>query len=84
MNDKLDVITDKLHQIDKTLQRNTDSLEHHIRRTDALEKDVKLRSEQAANDLKPIKAHVTFVNNMLKAIGALGSVVVFLRAMGWL
>ena len=47
---KLDLFNDKLHDIDKTLVRNTDSLEIHIRRTELLERDV-----------APIKAHVAKV-----------------------
>lgn len=126
LDNKIDAIAEKLHDIDKTLIRNTASLEHHVKRTDLLEVEVKTRSEALALDLKsrsealaedlkarnlalvedlkarndalaedlkarndalalevePIKAHVTFINNALKIIGAVASVAVFFKAMG--
>lgn len=46
----LETLSEKVHSIDKTLVRNTDSLEIHIKRTELLEKEV-----------APIKIHVTRV-----------------------
>jgi len=37
IEDKVDTIKDSIHSIDKTLQRNTNSLEYHIKRTDILD-----------------------------------------------
>lgn len=57
IEDKLDTVVEKIHSIDKTLERNTTSLEYHILRTNLLEAD-----------LKPIKSHVTLMNNIFKII----------------
>lgn len=57
LESKVDVIVEKIHSIDKTLERNTASLELHIRRTDILEES-----------MVPIKAHVTLMNNLAKII----------------
>jgi hypothetical protein len=45
------------------------SLEYHIKRTNLLEESVKIAKEQLASDMKPIRAHVTLVNNTLKLFG---------------
>jgi hypothetical protein len=52
---KIDIIVEKIHSIDKTLDRNTDSLDMHIKRTNLLEKK-----------LAPIDKHVTMVNGVIK------------------
>jgi tetrahydromethanopterin S-methyltransferase subunit G len=61
IEEKLDIIAERLGGIDKTLERNTVSLEYHILRTDKLE-----------TQLEPVKAHVQYVNGALKFIGLLG------------
>lgn len=50
-------------------------LKYHIKRCDLLEESVTLLRTSVENDLKPIKAHVVFLNNTLKLVGAVGFVV---------
>lgn len=69
--DKLDRIEQKLHEIDKTLSRNTDSLEYHVARTDALE-----------DKLKPIQSHVLRVEGAVKLVVAIVAIAAFLKQMG--
>lgn len=57
IEDKIDRIETSINQIDKTLARNTDSLEFHIKRTNLLEKKV-----------EHVDHHVTMVNGVLKFI----------------
>lgn len=60
---KVDVIVERIHAIDKTLERNTASLELHIKRTDLLEQK-----------LKPVEDHVAAINGFMKFIGFIGIV----------
>lgn len=64
IEEKVDVIVEKLHNIDKTLERNTASLEMHIKRTDLLEAK-----------LKPVEDHVAALNGGLKALGVISLIV---------
>jgi hypothetical protein len=64
---KMDAIIERIHSIDKTLSRNTDSLEYHVKRTDLLEKQV-----------EPVVRHVWWVNGTLKILGAIATVVAIL------
>ena len=56
--DKLDRLQENMNDMDKTLVRNTDSLEHHIKRTDLLEESI-----------KPLKKHVLMAEAVLKVMG---------------
>ena len=67
--DKLDKLDDRLNDIDKTLIRNTISLEMHIKRTDELEKHVKLLEEQ----VNPVVKHVDRVNFLISIAKWLGA-----------
>ncbi len=55
---KIEKIDERLSSIDTSLIRNTLSLEEHVRRTNALE-----------NELKPVKKHVLMVEAVFKIIG---------------
>lgn len=57
-------IYDKLNSIDKILERNTDSLEQHMKRTALLESEIESR-------VTPIEKHITEVNGALKLIKVL-------------
>lgn len=59
--DKLDI---KIDEIDKTLIRNTISLEHHIMRTDKLQELIELHKAE----LVPIKNHVQEVTHAVRGI----------------
>ena len=58
---KLDKLSDGLSAIDKTLERNTSSLEMHMKRTDMLEQYVK-------EELTPLKTHMTKITYGIKGI----------------
>ena len=55
IHDKLDLIVDKIHSIDKTLERNTTSLEYHISRTNALEAKI-----------EPLEKHAAYASGIVK------------------
>ena len=59
-----DRVEDRLDSIDKTLVRNTESLEYHIKRTNDLQSMVEMTSK-----------HVIVVQGIFKAIMALVAVV---------
>jgi chromosome segregation ATPase len=60
----LDEHTKMLNSIDKTLALQAQQLAQHIKRTDLAEENINmLRSE-----LKPVKAHVDFINGLSKLI----------------
>lgn len=62
--EKLDAILEKIHAIDKTLERNTASLELHMKRSDLLEQK-----------LEPVERHVAVVTGLVKAISVFGVIV---------
>jgi uncharacterized membrane protein YukC len=71
--DKLDRIQDKIADIDKTLVKNTESLEEHIRRTNLLETQLTKQDEKLA----PVYTHVDRVNfivSVFKWVGVSGCV----------
>lgn len=75
--DKIDVKFEKLDErllsIDKTLERNTVSLEEHMRRTSILEEQI-----------KPISKHVAMVQGVLQAAGGLLVLLSILNLLGLL
>lgn len=73
MQAKLDKLDERLDSIERVLIRNTSSLEEHVRRTNILEED-----------MKPVKGHVTFVNNAAKLVAACASTLLFLKSLGLL
>jgi tetrahydromethanopterin S-methyltransferase subunit G len=71
IEEKVDGQTSRLGQIDVTLARQAGEIEHHIRRTDALER----RVEQVAADVAPVKEHVARLKTVAWFIGwAVGAV----------
>lgn len=79
IDEKLDVIVEKIHTIDVTLVRNTSSLEEHIRRTELLEKAV----DNLNDEIRPIQSHVKTINLFVKilmlSLGAAASVASVLK-----
>jgi len=61
LESKLDTLSDKLVDIDKTLVRNTVSLEDHVRRTNLLEEK-----------LAPVERHVAMIQGIVKFIALMG------------
>lgn len=68
---KLNALDENISSIDKTLARNTVSLEEHIKRTNLLEKK-----------LEPVEAHVNKVNGAFILIGILSTVLGILKILG--
>lgn len=62
---KLDKQQEHIHEIDKTLVRNTASLEEHMKRTEMNEEAIELLREE----LKPVRTHVNHVEGGIKLIG---------------
>lgn len=79
---KLDKIESQLLEIDKTLVRNTVSLEHHILRTEQNEKLITLLNK----DLAPVKEHVANLQGVVKAISivsiSMGIIASILKILG--
>lgn len=69
VGEKLGQISEHLGKIDVTLAKQSVVLEHHIRRSDMIEK----RVEQVAAELAPIKTHVAAVGGVVKALAILGT-----------
>jgi uncharacterized coiled-coil protein SlyX len=69
LEDKTDKILDQISAINVTLAEQHKQLEHHIYRTDLAEKHLGVLE----TELKPVKAHVTQVNGILKVIGIAAS-----------
>ena len=72
LENKLEQIDEKLNTITVVLDRNTNSLQEHMRRTEINEQSIKSNSEA----LEPIQKHVTQVENTLKVLGIIGGGVV--------
>lgn len=60
IEDKIDILGDRLASIDKTLAAQQVSIDYHIKRTDLLE-----------DSIKPIEKHVMLVSAVMKIFGAL-------------
>lgn len=71
---KIDKLDDRLDNINLILVKNTDLLDIHIKRTDALEEYVK--EEVVKRDLDPIKAHVNDVKAAMRVLKWIGGAVV--------
>ena len=93
IEEKLDIITEKLHQTNIILTENTQSLIIHEKRTDIAEKNIELvhqrlekqleREDNILNEIdvkiSPIQEHVLLVNLVFKyVLPALAAVFLFL------
>lgn len=65
VNDKLDIISDRIGEIDKTLVRQEGQLAEHMRRSLANEEAV----DRIAAELKPVLTHVEVIKFIGKVIG---------------
>ena len=72
---KLEVITEGIHSIDKTLVAQHSSLTEHMRRTELAEEAIQIIRE----DIQPVKAHIHRIDGVLKFVG-ISSVVVSIAA----
>lgn len=90
MNDnKIDQILEKVNDIEKVLirhellhERNTESLETHIKRTNLLEKQL----NKIEDEINPIKTHVAIINSSVKVIltvaSIIGAIILGLNSLG--
>lgn len=68
---QLDRIESRLDSADKMLERNTVSLEEHIKRTNLLEEE-----------FKPVKRHVELMNAVAKVISVAAGAAAFAKGLG--
>lgn len=71
---KVDIIEEKISNIDITLAKQAKDLEHHIYRTELAEENISLIRQE----MQPVKKHVALMDAGLKVIGALSSVAMFI------
>jgi cob(I)alamin adenosyltransferase len=80
LDTKLDSIVEKLHDINITLIRNTDSLEVHEMRTDIAEKKLSLYEDR----LDQLEAKDKLITSIVtKIIPGVAACVMFVYKMGW-
>lgn len=68
MENKLNEIVERIHSIERIMDRNTVSLEQHMKRTEVAEENLEL----LRNDVRLIEKHVIRVDGVFKFIGLLG------------
>jgi len=73
LEEKIDKIQDNVHSIDKTLVVNTESLQQHMKRSDALEDYVKA----VETKLEPVLKRNTYIDGVMLFLGYAGSIAAF-------
>lgn len=68
-------MSEDITDIKVILAKQEQNIEHHVKRTDLAEENTELLRKQMITELRPLKSHVTFINNILKVIGGLGFLV---------
>jgi septation ring formation regulator EzrA len=71
-----------LSRLEVLHERNTVSLEEHIKRTNALEDMVIQNEQNFSAELKPIQTHISFVKGAMWVIGVLFALVLGLKQLG--
>jgi hypothetical protein len=71
LHGKLDNVQETQGEIRTTQAEQAKDIQHHIRRTDALER----RVEQVAEEIKPVEDHVAMVRGVGKFLGIVATVV---------
>ena len=74
--DRLNEVREDVSTIKVTLERNTASLEHHVRRTDIAEANLALLRAE----VKPLQDWHTTIANLLKLVAASATVLAILAA----
>ena len=74
--EKLEVIEQRLDNMNETLIRQEENIAHHIRRSDNLEQylqiienEMKTETKEVLSKIAPLQKHVDMVNGGLKLIG---------------
>ena len=102
-DEKFDKIVDELSNIKENIseiktilarhevlhERNTDSIEYHIKRTELAEKRIEMLQEndlsikeQITVELAPIKAHISVLKGVGLALSILGAIIMGLHQLG--
>lgn len=71
LHDKVDVITDKINDIEIVQIRHEENLKEHIRRTDLAEE----RLEFIENEVKPMLEGASFLKTVAKMVAYIGSAI---------
>lgn len=71
MEKKIDSILERVHNIEKIMERNTATLEVHIKRTDLAEQNLEL----IRKDVRIIEKHVITVHGVAKFLLFFGSLI---------
>jgi len=71
LGEKMDGMNVHMGRIDQTLVKNASDIEHHIRRTDALEAIV----QTVEADVEPIKTHVDRIQTVSKFVVWVGGAI---------
>lgn len=74
LEEKLDKLDTRLDDIDKTLVKQHEQLTYHIKRSDQADAAIDIIEER----VKPLEAHLIFVNNAIKIIIACSGIATFL------
>lgn len=74
--EKQEKTSEDITDIKIVIARQEESLKHHIRRTDLAEENMALLREE----MKPIHAHVNYINGALKFVGLLSLVAGFVAS----
>ncbi len=68
LENKVDIIDNRLDSVDKTLVKQEANLGEHMRRTELAEKNI----SNVRKDIEPVKRHVAYMEGALKGIGIVG------------
>lgn len=76
MEKKVDEIVERIHSIERILDRNTISLEQHMKRTEMAEENLEI----LRSDVRLIEKHVIRVDGVAKFVGFLGILVAIITS----
>ena len=72
----------KLTHIEDTLERNTDSLVEHIKRTNLLEEDMQNRISPIENHIKEVSGVLKFLKGVVILLGAVATLIAIMKGLG--
>lgn len=76
LESKIDHLDGRLDSVEKVLVKQEANIEHHVKRTDLAEENMKLFRQE----MVPVKRHVDYMNGALKLIGVVGTLVALVAA----
>jgi len=75
IEEKIDIIVDRLNDTEKILAVQAEQLAYHIKRSDQLDTALGI----IKNDLKPIDRHVSMVQGAIKLLAILASIAAIVK-----